>query len=159
MPSLLDLIGSAEGTPSANYLKGGRTVLKVSRLSFREPTPKLPRPSFRLDGEILKSTNPIHQGQAGSTGTVNLSFRFADQDLAKMRRALRACIASKEGRDDVTESEAAERAVQVVGEKQPLTGAVIVIDALEAPQKGDASKTFTRYEVVVPTERDLDGLI
>jgi hypothetical protein len=157
MSSLLDMIGSAEGQPSANYLKGGRTVLKISRVSFRDPTPKLPRASFRIDGEILKSTNAKHQEQAGMSGTMNLNFKFADQDLAKTRRALRAALASKEGRE-VTEAEAAEQSKTLCGEKQPLVGAVVTVVAVEDPQKGDPTKTFTKYEVEVPTERDLDGL-
>lgn len=158
MGSLLDLIGTAEGSPSANYIKGGRTVVKISRVNFREPSAKLPKASFRIDGEILKSTNPIHQEQVGMTGSCNLSFRYSEQDLAKMRRMLKASITSKEGRP-ATEEEAAKRAAELCGEKQPLVGALVTVVALETPQRGDPTKTFTKYEVETPTANDLDGLI
>src|SRR3990167_7580737 len=96
--SLLDMIGDAEGQPAANYLRCGRTVLKISRLSWRDPTAKKPTAAFRIDGEILKSSNPTHKEQTGMQGTMNLNFKFAEQDLAKMRRALTSALTTAEGR-------------------------------------------------------------
>ncbi len=161
MASLLDMIADADGTPSANYLKGGRTTLKVSRLTFREPTAKIPRASFRIDGEILSSTNEKHQAQIGQAGTMNLSFKFPNDDLARMRRALAAIATSKgagAGEEGLClEGEAAARAAEFCGPKQPLTGAVVTVVAQEDPQRGDPNKTFTKYEAVVPTEKDLEG--
>lgn len=162
MASLLDMIATADGTPSANYLKGGRTVVKASRVTWREPTAKIPRASFRIDGEILKSTNEKHQSQLGQTGTMNLGFRYPNDDLARMRRALSALGTSAgkgRGADGLCgEGEAAERATEFTGEAQPLVGAIVTIVAQEDPQKGDPNKTFTKYEVVLPTAKDLDGL-
>jgi L-alanine-DL-glutamate epimerase-like enolase superfamily enzyme len=162
MASLLDMIGSADGTPAANYLKGGRHVVKASRVTWREPTAKIPRASFRIDGEILKSSNEKHASQVGQTGTMNLGFKYPNDDLARMRRALSALGTSigvghgAEG--SCSESEAAERATEFTSEKQPLVGAIVVVVAQEDPQKGDPNKTFTKYEVVLPTAKDLEGL-
>lgn len=159
---LLDHLANAEGTPAANYLQGGRTVLKLSRASFREATAKLPRNSFRIDGEILKSTSPTHKEQIGQQATMNLNFKFADQDLAKMRRALAAAATSKgigtaeDGR--CTEAEAATRANEFVGQDQPLVGAIVTVNAVEKPQKNTPGKAFTHYEVEVPSASDLEGL-
>lgn len=168
---LLDMIGEADGTPSANYLKGGRHVVKISRATFREPSAKIPRASFRVDGEILKSTNPKHQAQVGQTGTMNLGFKFPNDDLARMRRALAAAGTSQgigTGEDSVMgEAEAAKRATELTGDKQPLVGAIVVIEADEKPKKAAREKDpatlksddfFTTYEVSLPTDKDLDGL-
>jgi hypothetical protein len=170
--SLLDMIGSADGTPSSNYLKDGRTVVKVSRATFREPSAKLPKASFRIDGEILKSTNPKHQAQAGQTGTMNLGFKYPNDDLARMRRALSNAGTSKglgAGTDgQMPESEAANRASELTGEAQPLVGAIVTIVATEIIKKPARDKDpkdlkdtdfFTIYEVELPTEKDLDGVL
>lgn len=162
MGSLLDMIATADGTPSSNYLGGGRHVVKISRVTWREPTAKVPRSAFRIDGEILKSTSAKHANEIGQTGTMNLNFKFPNDDLARMRRALSAagssaCIGSGED-GDMTEDEAAKRALELTAEDQPLVGAIVTIVANESPQKGDPSKSFTKYEVVVPTESDLTGI-
>lgn len=151
---LLDEIGSAQGGPVHNYLKGGRTVLKVTSVTFREATAKIPKPSFKIVGVILGSSNPKHAAEKGMSGTMNLGFKFAEQDLACARRCLRALLASKEGRSDVTEKEAAEKAKDLVGETQPLVGTVITIEAIEKPKK-NSEGTFTQYEARVPDEEDL----
>ena len=162
MGSLLDMIGSADGTPASNYLKGGRTVIKASRVSWREPSAKLPRASFRVDGEILKSSNEKHAGEIGQSGTMNLGFKYPNDDLARMRRALSALGTSKgvgHGAEGACgEAEAAERAGEFTGEGQPLVGAIVTVVAQEDPQKGDPNKTFTKYEVVLPTAKDLEGI-
>lgn len=165
------MIGEADGTPSANYLKGGRHVVKIARATFREPSAKIPRASFRIDGEILKSTNPKHAAQVGQTGTMNLGFKFPNDDLARMRRALSAGGTSQgigTGEDSVMgEAEAAKRALELTGDKQPLVGAIIVIEADEKLKKPARDKDpatlksddyFTTYEVSLPTDKDLDGL-
>lgn len=161
--SLLDGIGTAKGTPAANYLQGGRTVLKVSRVLFREADADLNRNSFRLDGEILKSTNSTHQEQVGMSGTVNFNFRFPQQDLAKMRRALAAAGTAAglgsgpDGRMLEAEINKA-KADELCGQNQPLVGAIVTAVAVVKPQKAAADKVFTHYEIEVPTEADLDGL-
>lgn len=159
---LLDHLATADGTPAANYLQGGRTLLKISRINFREATAKLPRNAFRIDGEIVKSTNPKHKEQLGQQGTMNLNFKFPDQDLAKMRRALAAAATSKglgKGEDGLcTEAEAATRANELIGQDQPLVGAYVVINAVEKEQKSNKEKVFTHYEVEVPTEADVADL-
>lgn len=162
MASLLDMIGTADGTPSSNYLKGGRTVIKASRVSWREPTAKIPRASFRIDGEILKSSAEKHATEIGQTGTMNLNFKFPNDDLARMRRALSALgtsIGVGNGPDGAcSEAEAAERAAEFTMDSQPLVGSIVTVVAQEDPQKGDPSKTFTKYEVVLPTAKDLEGI-
>jgi hypothetical protein len=159
MVSLLDSIKDAKGAPAANYLKGGRTVLRITKITHKDPTALDPKAQFRIDGEILGSTNPAHKGQVGQSGTMNLNFKFAEQDLARERRALAAAATSKgvgKGENGFcSEAEAAERALEFVGTAQPLVGAVVTIEATEGPQRGDPNKTFTKYEVVVPNERDL----
>lgn len=152
--SLLDTIGSAEGSPARNYLRGGRTVGRIRAVSFRDSTPKFPKAAFRVDIEILGSTNPKHAGEKGQTACMNLSFRYPEQDLAIMRRALAAAASSKEGKV-VTEPEAAARAKEFVGETQPLVGALVAIEALEKPKKKNPNETFTQYELQKPTENDL----
>jgi hypothetical protein len=163
MVSLLDSIKEAKGAPSANYLKGGRTVIRVTRVTHKDPTALDPKAQFRVDGEILKSTNPLHAGQAGQAGTMNLNFKYAEQDLARERRALAAMATSKgigNGENGFcSEGEAAERAKDFVGQAQPLVGAIVTVDASEKPQKENKEKLFTSYEIVVPTERDLEGLV
>ncbi len=68
--SLLDSLVDAKGDPSANYLKGnGRTVGRIRRVSYREPTPQVPKSSFRIDIEILKSSTQEHRDEIGLTGT------------------------------------------------------------------------------------------
>lgn len=156
--SLLDSITTAKGQPTANYLKGGRHVLKISRLQWRENDPDKPTPSFRLDGEILKSSNPLHQEQVGSQGTMNLGFKFASTDLAKMRRALTAALSSAEGRKALESEITAAKTRELCSESQPLNGTIVVVVATEKPQKGDKTKSFTHYEVEVPTERDVEDL-
>lgn len=160
--SLLDMIGDAEGTPAANYLRGGRTVVKISRAIFRESTPKLPRNSFRIDGEILGSTNPDIAAQVGMQGTMNLNFKFADQDLAKMRRALAAAATSKGigsgPGGECSEAEASKRSKELIGAEQPLVGALVTVVAVEKPQKQAKDKVFTHYEVEVPNETDLANI-
>lgn len=152
--SLLDSIGTAEGGPARNYLKGGRTLGRIRAASFRDATAKLPKSAFRLDIEIVASTNAKHAEETGQTGTMNLGFKYPEQDLACMRRALAAALSSKEGRQ-VTEKEAAEKAKELVGETQPLVGALVVIEAVEKPKKKNPSEKFTQYEVFVPSESDL----
>lgn len=162
MASLLDMIASADGTPSSNYLRGGRHVVKASRVSWREPTAKIPRASFRIDGEILKSSNDKHAGEIGQSGTMNLNFKYPNDDLARMRRGLSALgtsIGVGRGPDGAcSEEEAATRATEFTAESQPLVGSIVTVVAQEDPQKGDPSKTFTKYEVVLPTAKDLEGI-
>lgn len=158
MASLLDNLVSADGQPSANYVQGtGRTVGKVRRVTYREPSASIPKPSFRVDVEILKSTIDKHAAQVGFTATVNLGFRFPEPDLARMRRMLAAMATSAEG-EVVSEATAASRVKEFIGDAQPLTGAVITIVSLSEPQKGDKNKTFTKFEIEVPSDADLDGI-
>ena len=156
--SLFDMIAEAEGTPAANYLGGGRTLIKISRVSRREPTAKLPKASFRIDGEILQSTNPTHADQIGMQGTMNLNFKFAEQDLAKMRRALTAALGAAEGRQAREEEITISKSAELCGPTQPLLGAVVAVVATEKPQKGNKDKVFTHYEVEMPNEKEINSL-
>ena len=56
------------------------------------------------------------------------------------------------------EAEAAARATEFTVEAQPLVGSIVTVVAQEDPQKGDPNKTFTKYEVVLPTAKDLEGI-
>jgi len=158
--SLLDMIASSDaGSPEANYLRGGRHVIKISRVTWRDPTPKQPKASFRIDGEILKTNSAAHADQIGMQGTMNLGFRYPESDGPRAKRALRACLEAATG-DKVAESVLTSAKIkELIGETQPLRDAIIVVMGNEAPQEKDKSKTFTKYEVEVPTLRDLDGLI
>ena len=165
---LLDTLATAQGVASANYLRAipqdddfipdtdakARTVIKISRVTFREPNEEKTTYAFRVDGEILGSTNPRHQAEVGFTGTMNLGFRYAKEDLAKMRRALSAAGTSlgigKGADGKMTEAEAAERRLELLGEAQPLVGAIVTV--VTSVKKG---KKFTHYEVEVPSASDL----
>ena len=90
-------------------------------------------------------------------GTMNLNFKFAEPDLARMRRCLAAAATSQAGKP-VSEAEAAKQTKELVGVNQPLVGAIVTIAGIEGPQSKDPTKSFTKYECEVPTASDLDGL-
>lgn len=156
--SLLDNIVDAKGAPSANYLKGtGRTVGRIRRVSWREPTAEK-RANFRVDVEILKSSVPQHAAEVGTTATMSLNFRYPDEDLARMRRALAAAETSATG-DAVLESTINKaKADKLCGPTQPLVGAVVTIATITKPQVKNPTNEFTKYELEVPSEADLEGL-
>lgn len=155
---LLDQIKTATGLGSANYLKGGRTVGRVTRVVFRDADHDL-GPGFRVDVEVLKSTAP--DTNVGDVATANVGFRFKPEGLANMRRMLAAMASSagigadKDGR--CTEGEAADRVREFVGEAQPLTGAIVTIVGTTKTNR-EKGTPYTLYEAYVPTEKDLEGI-
>lgn len=155
---LLDQIKTATGMGSANYLKGGRTVGRVTRIVFRDAEHDL-GPGFRVDLEVLKSS--AEDAPIGAVVTANVGFRYKPEGLSNMRRMLAAIASSagvggeKEGR--CTEGEAADRAKEFVGEAQPLTGAIVTIVGTTKTNK-EKGTPYTLYEAYVPTEKDLDGI-
>lgn len=167
--SLLQSIATATGGEgSANYFKStspagegatlDRTVIKISRAVFREANADLPRNSFRIDGEILKSTCDVHSTQVGFTGTLNLRFAYPKEDLANMRKMLSvagtAAGIGKGAEGAMDEAEAAARVEELIGQAQPLVGTIVTVIA--STKNG---KQFTHYKLEVPTERDLDGVL
>lgn len=157
---LLDNITTAKGAPSANYLRHGRHLIKVKRLTFRElgEDPDRPTASFSIDGTLLKTTSSSHTEDIGSTVRANDPFKFPQPSLARMRRALAAMKSVVEGRV-VRDSEITkEVADQCVGEEQPLTGSLLVVIATTKPKR-DSEGEFTKYEYEVPSPEDVAGLI
>ena len=159
--SLLDGIENVQAGDAANYLKEGRTILKITRVSWREATPTVPKASFRIDGQILKTSSAAHANQIGCSGTMNLSFRYPEGptgDKAKMKKAIMAAgtvagVGTGEG-GDVLDKEVNRAFVEkMTGVDQPLVGAVVAVNGTTKD-----GKPFTHYSVEMPTDQDLEGL-
>jgi len=189
--SLLDEIGEFQGDTlyvAGHPLKDGeeeslpaKTVIRVSRVSFKDASAKVPHATFRVDGEILASEADAHSGQLGFTATVQLNFNYPESDLPKMRQMLAIMSVSAGIRKSFQEamasfpkavrapgmSDAAFKAekdrcakvakdftLELVGEGQPLTGALVTVVATTALTK-KARKPFTKQAIALPTEADL----
>ena len=161
---LLDGIENAQGFAAANYLRGGRTLVEITRVSFTEADGvKSTKTTFRVDGRVLHSTNPT-ENPVGVTKTVNVGFKFPDSARPNMVRILMALLSSKEGGRLVKQSEINKaKVLELTGEDQPLIGTVIAFDAVEdrkasrvSPKNPDG--VFTKYEASVPGDADVRNL-
>lgn len=174
--SLIDSVMTANGDANYAYGKGGRHVIRVARITLREPSGQMLKPGFSVDGELLYSNradfNPEVDGgnKRGAIVRFNDPFKFPDQALARVRRTVRAAKEAKEG---TPVSEATLGLEQVEGEDpkafaarigaelkrllgpdQPLAGALLTIVATEGKNKTTGTP-YTLFEPQVPTEEDL----
>lgn len=157
---LLDQITKVQGNPTANYLRAGRFVAKITRVSIRPEEHELGF-GFRMDIDILKSTNP--EFKTGDLATVNLNFKkYKNDALANMRRILTAAATSAgqgPGKNGVcTEGDVTKALVEkLCGPEQPLVGAIVTVVAT-AKKNQTNGNTYTLYEVFVPSEQDIEGM-
>lgn len=153
---LLDSISTATGGPSSLYLKGGRHVIQITRVNFREGDGDL-GPSFRIDGQLLKTTNEEHATDVGNTVTCNDAFKFKKESLARMRRMLTAALSAAEGRKATEAEITSKKAEELCGPDQPLVGAVVAIVGVTKKNKTTGTP-YTLYEAVIPNDHDLEGV-
>lgn len=157
---LLDNITKVQGNPSANYLKGGRYLVRITRVAIRPEEHELGF-GFRLDCDVLKSNNPDFK--PGDSGTVNLNFKkFKNDALANMRRILTAaatCAGLGPGPDGrCTEADITKAfAEKLTGLEQPLVNTIVTVVATTKKNQTNGN-TYTLYEVVVPSEEDVAGM-
>jgi hypothetical protein len=155
---LLDGIKTASGNANSNYLKGGRTVGRIMRVSAR-PFDHEAGPGFRVDLEVLKSDSPEHR--PGDVVTATVGFKYKQDALANVRRILAACASAAQigkGKDGIcTEAEAADRAEELVGAEQPLADAIVTMIGFEKKNQ-KTGNPYTLYEALVPNDQDLDSL-
>jgi hypothetical protein len=155
---LLDSISTATGGPSSLYLKGGRHVIRITRTNFREGDGDL-GPSFRIDGELLKTTNmQDHESDLGNTVTANDAFKYKKESLARMRRMLTAALSAAEGRKATEAEITSSKAEELCGPNQPLVGAIVAIIGVTKKNKTTGTP-YTLYEAVIPNDHDLEGLV
>lgn len=163
---LLDGIATATGNSTSIYLGGGRHLIRVTELYFRDTddNPELAG-TFRLNGELVKTNNAKHSEHVGNVVTANISFKepkLRKDNLARMRRILTKVLSSQRG-ETVTEDQAAAEAVKCVGPSQPCVGTYVVIlgtEKFSKTRKNDDGSpgVYTLYEAAVPTDEDIEGL-
>ena len=183
--SLLDSIMTASGAPTANYLRGGRHVVRIHRIVLTTPDEdrSLTRPRFQVDGELLFSDRPTFSdvnvtmdgdrpaNKKGMIVRVNDPFKFVDTSLARVRRFLAVSKGAKSGaeitestlgltkNDKETDAEFSARilveAKRLLGADQPCKGAVIAIIGTESKNQ----KTGTPYTLFEPAFPNRDDLV
>lgn len=155
---LLDGIKTATGNANANYLKSGRTVGRIMRVTAR-PFDHEAGPGFRVDLEVLKTSSAEHQ--PGDIVAATVGFKYKNEALSNVRRILAAAATAAgigKGKDGVcSEAEAADRADELVGTDQPLADAIVAVVGIEKKNQKTGTP-YTLYEVVVPNDSDMDGL-
>lgn len=182
--SLLDTIMTASGAPTANYLRGGRHVIRIHRIVLTTPEEDrtLTRPRFQLDGELLYSDRASFSdpnasldgdrpaNKKGMIVRVNDPFKFIDTSLARVRRFLAVGKGAKLGaevtestlgltkNDKESDSEFAARvlaeAKKLLGVEQPLKGAVMAVIGTESKNQKTGTP-YTLFEPAFPTRDDL----
>ncbi len=183
--SLLDNIMNASGAPTANYLRGGRHVIRLHRIVLTTPEEDrtLTRPRFQVDGELLFSDRPSFSdvnatmdgdrpaNKKGMIVRVNDPFKFLDTSLARVRRFLAVSKGAKLGaeitestlgltkNDKETDTEFSARvlaeAKRLLGADQPCKGAVFAIIGTESKNQ----KTGTPYTLFEPAFPNMDDLV
>lgn len=169
--SLLDAARKATGESTPNYLKHGRHVVLVKRVSFREADALKSGPGanagFAIDGELLHSTREDFNNGGfyqGDTVRANDAMKVPNQGLARVRKALAAMKSVKEQRkigeldfgiEGCTDQQFKDEWKRLCGETQPLVGVPITIIATESKSQKTGG-TYTLYEVVVPHVSDLE---
>ena len=174
--SLLDAARKATGESQPNYLKHGRHVILVKRVSFREADALKAGPGanagFAIDGELLFSTRDDFNAGGfyrGDSVRANDAMKVPNQGLARVRKALAAMKSVKEQRrigeldfgiDNCTDDQFKAEWKRLCGETQPLVGIPITVIATESKSQ-KTGNVYTLYDVVVPNQVDLEkaGLI
>jgi hypothetical protein len=143
---LLDSIDKAVGTPTANYARKGRHIVKITRVSFSEGGLE-DKPNFRVDGQVIHSYLTDDPHQPGETVTVSEGMKFPASGMARTRRALAAMASLDES--EVTPAKAKE----LVGPKQPCVGSVVAFELLERTSK-EKKTPYTVFEICPLNDQD-----
>lgn len=174
--SLIDQVMTANGDANYAYGKQGRHVIRIVRITLREPGGQILKPGFSVDGELLWSDRsdfaPGVEGgnKRGSVIRFNDPFRFPEQTLARARRTIHKAKMAKEGReiaeatlglekvdgedDKAFAARVSAEVKRLLGPDQPLVGALLTVTAVERKNK-QTGATYTLFEPMTPTEEDL----
>lgn len=136
--------------------------MEITRVTWTEATGDgVTKTSFRVDGRVLHSTNS--ENPVGVVKTFNIPFNYPVTARPNMMRIMVALASSKEGRSVPQAEINKAKFLELTGEKQPLVGAIVAIDATEDKKPTRVSPknpegVFTKYEASVPDDRDLAAL-
>jgi hypothetical protein len=172
--SLLDTIMTANGDSSANYAMPGRHVVRLNRLTLRDPTAPgaiqgLPA-GFKFDGEVLAVSYSEPGKEVGSVLTFTDPFKQQQSALARIRRLLAAAKTAKTGKvcleanlgleqapgeaDGVFGERIKDEVKRLLGPTSPLSGAIVTV-VVTGGKNQKTGGAYSLFEVFPPTEADL----